>query len=266
MGADQRQDKIERWLHAPNPSTDHNKALLQRHKNSGQWFLESSAFASWNTRRNSFLWLNGIPGCGKTILSSTIIHHLQSTLPSQPLLYFYFTFAEPDKQSLENMIRSLINQLYCKREDVQKELALLFSACDNGRQQPTTDTLWMTFLQVIRQVGEVWIILDALDECHEREWKRTEGMFSWMKDLLGFDEGNVHLLMTSRLEQHIESEVMQWACANDVVPIRGDGVAEDIRAYINMRIRQDDDLKRWRSHPSVQNEIEDRLTTKATGM
>lgn len=69
LDADHKQGKIERWLHAPDPSIDFNKALQQRHKDSGRWFLESSAFATWMTRPNSFLWLYGIPGCGKTILS-----------------------------------------------------------------------------------------------------------------------------------------------------------------------------------------------------
>lgn len=46
------------------------------------------------------------------------------------------------------MIRSLINQLYHKREDVQEQLESLFSLYDNERQQPTTDSLWTTFLQM----------------------------------------------------------------------------------------------------------------------
>jgi nucleoside phosphorylase len=266
LGADHKQGKIERWLQAPDSSTAYNKALQQRHEGSGRWFLESTAFAEWEIRRNSFLWLYGIPGCGKTILSSTIVQHLESTLPSQPLLYFFFTFTEPDKQSLESMIRSLIGQLYYKREDVQKHLDSLFSACADGHRQPTTDSLCTTFLQMIQQVGEVWILLDALDECHTRKGKRTEGMLSWMRDLLSSEERNVHVLMASRPEQDIDLEVRQWARRDGIVPIQGDGVADDIRAYIHTRIRQDDDLKRWRSHPDIQDEIEARLMEKAAGM
>lgn len=266
LGADHKHGKIDRWLRAPDPSTNYNKALKQRHEDSGRWFLEGLAFANWKTRRNSFLWLYGIPGCGKTILSSTIIQHLESSLPSQPLLYFYFAFAEPDKQSFENMIRSLINQLYYQREDVQERLDTLFSACDNGRRQPSTASLWTTFLQIIQQVGEVWIVLDAVDECHDRTWNLTEGMLSWMMELLGSEERNVHVLMTSRPEQQIDLEVAQWACVDDTVPIEGDDVAEDIRAYIHTRVRQDDGLKRWRSRPDIQDEIEVRLMKEADGM
>ncbi len=72
--------------------------------------------------------------------------------------------------------------------------------------------------------------------------------------------------MTSRPEQDIEMEVRQWARRHDIVSIQGDGVADDIRAYIHTRIREDDDLKRWRSHPDVQDEIEAILMDKAAGM
>lgn len=121
---------------------------------------------------------------------------------------------------------------------------------------------------MVQQVGEVYIVLDALDECRTRAGKRTEGMLSWMKDFLktNSEDRNVHLLMTSRSEQDIEAELSQWVCDDDVVPIRGDDTADDIRAYIHTRIREDNGLKRWRSRPDVQDEIEAKLTAKADGM
>lgn len=119
---------------------------------------------------------------------------------------------------------------------------------------------------MVKQAGQVWIVLDALDECRTRAGKRTIGSLSWMTDLLKSDDRNVHLLMTSRPEQDIEAEVRQWACDGDVLSLQGDGVTEDIRAYIHTRIREDNDLKRWRSRPDVQDEIEARLTAKADGM
>ncbi|KAI9791524.1 MAG: hypothetical protein M1816_003868 [Peltula sp. TS41687] len=266
LGAEHKHGRIKGWLQPPDPSKVHNKALPQRHKDSGRWFLDSEAFAQWKIQRNSFLWLYGIPGCGKTILSSTIIRELDSMESFRPMLYFYFTFAETDKQSLDSMIRSLIDQLYSKCSDARKELDSLFSACGDGHQQPTTESLCTTFLQMVEQVGEVWIVLDALDECHTSKGKRTKGMLSWIRELLSSEKGTVHILMTSRPEQDIESDVRQWARDDNLVPIQGDDVSNDIRAYIYTRIREDDDLKRWRSRPEVQNEIEARLMEKADGM
>src|SRR2546423_9103116 len=125
LGFEQRREKIERWLSPPDPSTNYNRALQQRQKGTGLWFLQSDAFAKWKTQRNS-LWLYGIPGCGKTILSSTIIEDLKRTFPRQSLLYFYFDFNDTGKQTLESMVRSLISQLYCEYEDTWKQLDPLF--------------------------------------------------------------------------------------------------------------------------------------------
>ena len=203
LGFEERQNKIDRWLSPPDPSTNHNKALQQRHEGSGLWFLQSHAFAKWRRRRNSFLWLNGIPGCGKTILSSAIIKELNNTLPSEPLLYFYFNFNDTGKQTLESMVRSLISQLYYKRRETWNQLGSLFSSCQDGHRQATCESLCKALLHMIEQVKEVWLVLDALDECSTRRGPSTEGLLSWIREVLNSEQRNVHLLVTSRPEQDI---------------------------------------------------------------
>ena len=266
LGFEQRREKIYRWLLAPDPSTNYNKALEQRYEGSGVWFLESDTFAKWKTRQNSFLWLYGIPGCGKTILSSAIIKNLHSILSSQPLLYFYFDFNDIGKQKLESMVRSLISQLYYKYLDTSQELESLFSSCDDGHRQPTSGSLYKVLLYMIEQVKEVWLVLDALDECGTRRGPPTEGLLSWIREVLSSEQRNVHLLVTSRPEHDIEFGIMGFAHNDDIVPIRSSLISDDIRAYVRTRIREDSSLKRWRSHPEVRNEIETRLMEKADGM
>jgi Cdc6-like AAA superfamily ATPase len=266
LGFKQGREKIECWLSPPDPSTNYNKALQQRQEGSGLWFLQIGAFAKWKKRRNSFLWLHGIPGCGKTILSSTIIEDLKRTLPRQPLLYFYFDFNDMAKQTLESMVRSLISQLYCEYEDTWEQLDSLFSSCKNGHERPACELLCKALLQMIEQVKEVWIVLDALDECNSRKEGPTEGLLSWIRNLINSEQRNVHLLVTSRPEHNIMSRVSKFAYKDDVVPVQSNLITDDIRAYVRTRVRQDEGLKRWQSQPKVQNEIETRLMEKANGM
>ncbi|KAH0562441.1 hypothetical protein GP486_002866 [Trichoglossum hirsutum] len=266
LQSEQRREKIECWLSPSDPSMNYNNALQKRHEGSGLWFLESDAFAKWKMRRNSFLWLNGIPGCGKTILSSAIIKDLNNTLSSQPLLYFYFDFNDSAKQTLESMLRSLIAQLPYKFEENWKQLDSFFSSHDGGRRQPTRESLCKIFLNMIEQVKEVWIVLDALDECRTRMGSLTEGLLPWIKDLLESEQRNVHLLVTSRPEQDIKSQVSELAHDDDIVPLQSGLIAGDIRAYVHTRVRRGNGLKRWRSQPEVQDEIETRLMKRADGM
>jgi len=260
------QCKIIKWLYPPDPSTNYNKALGQHQEGSGLWFLQNDVFAKWKTRRNSFLWLYGIPGWGKTILSSTIIKDLSRTPSRQPLLYFYFDFNDTAKQTLESMVRSLISQLCYRYDDVWKQLDSLFSSCQDGRRQPTCESLCMVLLHTIEQIKEVWIILDALDECRTRKGPPAEGLLSWIKDLLGSEQRNVHLLMTSRPEQDIKSGLSEFVYDDNTVPIQSDLITNDIRAYVRKRVREDEGFKRWQGRLDVQDEIKTRLMEKADGM
>ncbi|KAF3185889.1 hypothetical protein TWF788_003937 [Orbilia oligospora] len=268
-----RNTDIDRWLAAPNVSTNYNKALQQRHEGSGDWLIESKQFIEWKTSamRNSFLWLHGIPGCGKTILSYTIIQALggysgkaEAEPACQPLIYFYSDFIDVGKQTLENMLRSLILLLSHKHEGALAHLEFLYSSCSDGRQ-PTIRSLCDTFLLMIEEEEEVWIVLDALDECRTRAGPATR-LLTWMSEVLISQKAIVHFLATSRPETDIQSQIMSFARPQDVIPIQNSLISNDIEAYIFSRVRGGRGLKRWRSLPEVQNEVETCLMEKANGM
>lgn len=53
-------EKINQWLAAPNPSSNHNAAVKKRQPGTGEWFTQSKEFADWKIRTGSFIWLHGI--------------------------------------------------------------------------------------------------------------------------------------------------------------------------------------------------------------
>ena len=113
MKADSRFREINNWLSPPDPSTNLNHAKERRHEGTGSWFLESEPFKEWKSGSRQCLWLHGIPGCGKTVLCSTIIEHLRQIKdPSHIVLDFFFDFKDNEKQSLDKLVRSLVVQLY----------------------------------------------------------------------------------------------------------------------------------------------------------
>lgn len=263
--SESRKDKIYTWLPPPDPSTNYNKAVQQRQEGTGLWLMRSNQFCLWLTKQNSFLWLYGIPGCGKTILSSTIIDYVEKTYPDQLLLYFYFDFNDSSKQTLGNVVLSLIFQLYSKCKDTQGLLESFISACEVTQKTPTPAKLCEVFFQMIAQTKEVYIILDALDECVTR--KGPEGLLSWIQRLLRWKEKNVHLLVTSRPEHDIVLELRNLTQGDEnMVNLKSDLINNDIRSYIHNRVREDNGLTRWKSRPDVLDEVEMRLMEKANGM
>ncbi|KAH8647303.1 hypothetical protein BX600DRAFT_420393 [Xylariales sp. PMI_506] len=251
---------IEKWLSPAQPVTNFQTALRQRNEGSGRWLLQHPAYLAWKAAGANSIWLNGIPGCGKTILSATVIEDLlESQGLESSVLYFYFDFSDTRKQFLEDAVRTLTFQLYSQHSEVRKHLEMLFSSCSDGSYQPTTESLCHTFECMLQQQTEVWIVLDALDECNNR----TRDLFPWIKSL--HDQQSTRLLLTSRPEQDIESIIEIWDYC-EIMSLQSNLVEEDILSYIHGQVYDTTRLVRWHKHPEIQQEIESVLANNAHGM
>jgi Cdc6-like AAA superfamily ATPase len=261
--ADVKLQRIHSWLSPSDPSTNHNKALNQRHEGTGQWFVKGEAFTSFKEGKVPFLWLNGIPGCGKTVLSSSIIEGLQQTLTdTSPItLYFYFDFNDNRKQTLKSAIRSLLWQMTKYSGSYLKELEQLYGVCKDGRDQASEQALIQTLDKALRGANCVRIVLDALDECTNRPV-----LLPWLAQLARHETGNVQVVAISRKEHDIEVGFEKWLEEGATIPLRQLDVDVDIKAYVYARLREDSQLQRWQGKPKVQDEIEAKLMTKANGM
>lgn len=96
----EKPSKIHAWLSAPEPPTNQTKATKERQNDIGLWFAEGEYFAKWKMHAASRIWLYGIPGCGKTILTSTVIQNLiqcRSKDSSSVTAYFVFDFNDIPK-------------------------------------------------------------------------------------------------------------------------------------------------------------------------
>lgn len=256
---------IRDWLRPSDPSVNYNKAIQKRHKDSCKWFIECTEFAKWKGSESSFLWLHGMLGCGKTVLSSVVIKSLKDDeLCDCGLLYFYFDFNDTSKQSLENAVRSLVYQLYQKSVAARRVLDSLHASLKD--KQPGLETLLTTLQSMVQEVGEVWVVLDALDECTTRKNLETGGIVSWIKEFLNFPQSTVHLLATSRQEQDLDFDIKKWAQKEDVIPIQTSLVSDDIEAYVRTMVREHESLERWREQPDIQDEIESALISNSGGM
>lgn len=263
--SEQQRENLYRWLSPPEPLINHNKARRQHYEGTGSWFLQSESFRIWNSQRNSFLWLYGKPGCGKTVISSTIIRHLER-LSIGPLLYFYFDFANAEKQTLRGAVCSLITQLYHTCEGAREPLDTLFSSSDHKRTRPSCELLCKIFKDMTERAERVWIVLDAVDECVERKGGPVEGLLSWIQDFVVWEPKNVHFLITSRPADDIQSGLDDLISEKTKISLQSSLVDNDILAYIRAKVREGEGLKRWRGHRDVQQEIEVELVQKADGM
>ena len=253
-------EKIRGWLSAPDPSSNHNSAQKKKQPTTGEWFTQSREFTDWKTQPRSFIWLHGIPGCGKTILASTIIQDVIRSFQSHPgiaVAYFYFDYNNSEKQSTGTFLRSLIVQLSGQCPILPDFLQSAYSQSQNGQQQPTDESLELLICQMLKNFDNIYILVDALDECTDRE-----SLLEFKEKLMGWKLDGLHLLTTSRKERDIDDS-LQGLVTNQI-SIQSALVDADIRVHVLERISSDPKLGKW--PVNIKKEIEDALTNGAKGM
>jgi hypothetical protein len=261
---EERLGKICSWLSAPDPSTNYHKAHKQRQAETGLWLLESAKLTEWKESAASRLWLYGIPGCGKTILSSTVIEHLLQHCgedTSMVTTYFYFDFNDTQKQDPELMLCSLLCQLLQRSLTISKGVDALFSSCENGKRLPPLRALLQATKEAAQEFTHVYIVLDALDECTQRL-----ELMDMLKTVAGWQLNNLHLLMTSRKERDIERSLEDYVKEENAVCLQRDVVDQDIQRYVQQRLHDDKGLAKWNKDAAIRQEIEAALMHGARGM
>ncbi|KAJ4304872.1 hypothetical protein N0V90_000400 [Kalmusia sp. IMI 367209] len=255
--------KIRKWLSAPDPSVDFDKALRLRQANTGLWLLESDLYKRWKADA-SWLWLHGIPGCGKTVLSSTVLADIREYTkddPGQALAYFYFDFNDRQKQDSEIMIRSLVAQLsqQCMRE--LPSLVDLFKSCEKTQRQPSLDALLVVLKDLINDFPCVYLAIDALDEC-----ERPSELMSIVEKIFQWKLQGLHVLLTSRREGDIKFILEKILDNQNILCIQTDAVDHDIQLYVHQQLDDEERFRKWRSDDKLRQRIETSVGGKARGM
>jgi len=161
------------------------------------------------------------------------------------------------KQRYENLVRSLVDQLYTQCTNTPEVLENLYSRNRDGAWQPTTEALVAALRDIVYRFQHTYIVLDALDECSERG-----ELLSLIEEIIDWKIETLHLLATSRKEQDID-DCLSSRVSNEI-DIQSTLVDADIRVHVRDQLRKDRKLKKW--PPDAQAEIETALVDAAHGM
>ncbi|KAL4789115.1 Pfs, NACHT and ankyrin domain protein [Aspergillus venezuelensis] len=259
--SDLHTEKIRRWLSPPEPSTNANHARELRHEGTGVWLLENPVFQSWHLGRSQHLWLHGLAGCGKTILSATVLDYLAKEKDNL-VLSFFFNFGDTTKQTLDGMLRSLAFQIYQSKVGSADYLDTLFHEHQTGSGQPTTKALLHIVHKMLAVQSKIYIVLDALDESTTRD-----DIIRWIEGVVSQpDLVHVQLLCTSRPEseflRHIPSLVEEQNC----LPLDTQAVDSDIRLWVTAKLSQRHDFTEKSLSQDLVKEIQKKVGDGANGM
>ncbi|KAI3530432.1 pfs domain-containing protein [Colletotrichum filicis] len=244
------------WLNSPDVWKNLHNAILKWQPGTGEWLTKTPEYVHW--RRNSgCLWLSGMPGAGKTVMSSTIVTTLlnEEQTTASAVVYSYFDFAEKSQQEAQSFLRACLDQLAAKSSEACDLLVGLRTRCSrNQGHHPLPDELLGATVAAMGCFPEVFFIVDALDECSERKL-----LLNLLRKLDAVP--NLHLVLLSRREEDIKDALSAWT---QELPLEGKKLDEDIAAYIQQRISTSQQMREWTDEDRTK--VEARLKEKARGM
>lgn len=123
------------------------------------------------------------------------------------------------------------------------------------RMQPSIQSLREALLSLLQRFEPMYIIIDALDECSERE-----DMVKLISQF-GGRSARHSMMILSRREKDITG--LQQILSHDIL-IPSAKVDNAIRLHVLTRLDEDARLKKWPK--SIKNEIEDSLVNVTRGM
>jgi Cdc6-like AAA superfamily ATPase len=259
--SDLRTDRIKRWLSPPDPSTNVNHARKLRHEGTGTWLLENLVFQSWHSGSHQNIWLYGLSGCGKTVLSVTVLDHLTNRNDAL-ILSFFFDFSDTTKQTLDGMLRSLAFQLYQGGISSAVHLDSLFQAHQNGINQCATKVLSDSVFKMLAAQKKVFVVLDALDESTTRN-----EVLLWIEDMVSRPElVHVQLLYTSRPESEFQQRIPPLIENQNCLPFNKQTVNSDIRSWVAAQLAQRRDFTNKSLSYDLLERIRSKVGNEADGM
>jgi hypothetical protein len=165
------------------------------------------------------------------------------------LAFFYFDFRDFGKQDTRNLLSSLLVQL-CQQSDTFSEvISAQYSTHGDGSQQPSEETLMGCLKEILKLSGqgEIYIVVDALDECPNFSGYPTprEHALMVIQELVDLGLPHVHFCITSRPEIDIR-DALESLAAHDVSLHEQAGQNQDISDYIKSVVHSDPKMRRWR--------------------
>jgi hypothetical protein len=187
--------------------------------------LDSKEFKTWVEADKQILFCPGIPGAGKTILTSIVIEQLINRAENDKTIgvaYIYCNFRRKDDQTTENLLASLLKQLSQSRRSLPQAVTALYDRHSKNRTRPSCDELSKALQSVADLYLKAFIIVDALDELH------ADGRTRFLSEILGLqNRSTASVFATSRpipeITKSFNGSSLREIRANE----------QDVRTYID---------------------------------
>ena len=188
-----------------------------------------------------------------SLISSTVIEDIKALCKAgeASMAYFYFDFRNANKQSMSDLLPSLLTQLSARSSPRCDVLSELYSVHDNGKNQPSDNDLTQCLEDMLSLPDQrpIYLIVDALDESPISSGipSARERILQLLKELVDLDLPNLHICVTSRPEIDIRNAIEPLTSLRVSLHDQT-GQKEDIAEYVRSIVysNSDTNMKRWK--------------------
>lgn len=156
------------WLSPVEYASQQSDFIAKHQEGTGTWLLHSDQFQDWINQSGGTLFCPGIPGAGKTILTSIVIDHICSLFQNDPSIgvaYLYCNSQRESEQKPGDLLATLIKQFVQGQPRMPDSLDGLYKHHENNNTRPSLDDILNVLHSVVADFSRVFIIVDGLDQC-----------------------------------------------------------------------------------------------------
>lgn len=245
---DQEHENVLKWLTPVDYATQQSDYIGRRQQGTGQWLLVSKEYQGWLKTPKQTLFCPGIPGAGKTILTAIVIDDLHTRFQcdaSIGIAYLYCDFRRQHEQKTEGLLTNLLKQLAQKQASMPDGVQALYDHYRDKPKRPSLDEISRALHSVSILYSNVFIIVDALDECQVNDGCRTR----LLSEIFNLQvRGKVNFFSTSRfipeiLETFEESMSLEIRARDEDVQKYLAGHMERLPSFVSSSSDLQDEVK-----------------------
>jgi len=233
------------------------------------WLLKNEKIKNWLRKRpeSPLVWLQGNPGCGKSVIAAKLVEFLQAS--KSPVIHHFCTYTYASSTKYDGILKSILQQLLRKSSEL---VAYVYQEYIVGKLSPTTANLERLIVTLIAALSDqprdpqfMWIVVDGINECEAAKQTRLIGLMKQITSIPSPNSGAVcKVLITTR-----PSPLISRCFRKDHVIFLSDETSplqSAIQMYVSQRLRfLHDRLRQLELDTEEIAEIEHLVSKKASG-
>ena len=250
--------KIETLLNVCEAPEDDFEYFMERWmEGSCEWILRNKSFKSWKESISPaphILWLRGLPGTGKSVLSAFIIQYLRQI--GVDCQFYFFRYGDQTRSPLNSFLRSLAYQISCHVPEYRRKLAKLSEDGFNFHKAESRMLWQKLFAQALFKTNlskPLYWVIDGLDESDSP---------STLLNLLSSISSSslpLRILFVSRKNQTLSMAFERLAASINTQYLSPDDSVQDLKIYVQK------EMEFMRATPFFKDHVASTIMNMANG-